>query len=61
MKNYQNTLEVKSPQTINKSFVKNLDYLKALLGERIRNSAVVYDGDNIPPSVINIRDLTRRY
>lgn len=53
--------EVKSSQTFNKSFVKNLDYLKALLGERIRNSAVVYDGDNIPPSIINIRDLTRRY
>lgn len=53
--------EVKSSQTFNKSFVKSLDYLKGLLGERIRNSAVVYDGDNIPPSVINIRDLTRRY
>lgn len=53
--------EVKSSQTFNKSFVKNLDYLKALLGERIRNSAVVYDGDNIPPSIINIRDLTRPY
>lgn len=53
--------EVKSSQTFNKTFVKNLDYLKGLLGERIRNSVVVYDGDNIPPSVINIRDLTRRY
>lgn len=51
--------EVKSSQTFNKSYVKNLNYLKELLGNKIRNSAVVYDGDYIPPSVINIRELTR--
>lgn len=53
--------EVKSSQTFNKSFVKNLDYLKELLGDKIRNSAVIYDGDNIPPSVINIRELTKHF
>ncbi|MDE6653878.1 MAG: ATP-binding protein [Muribaculaceae bacterium] len=53
--------EIKSSHTFNKSFVKNLDYLKGVLGEKVRNSAVIYDGDNIPPSVINIRDLTRRF
>lgn len=53
--------EVKSSQTFNKSFVKNLDYLKGLLCDKIRHSAVVYDGDYIPPSIINIRELTRRY
>lgn len=53
--------EVKSSQTFNKSFVKNLDYLKELLGDKIRNAAVIYDGDYIPPSVINIRELTRHF
>lgn len=53
--------EVKSSQTFNRSFVKNLDYLKELLGDKIRNTAVIYDGDYIPPSVINIRELTQRY
>lgn len=55
------TFEIKSSHTFNKSFVKNLDYLKGLLGEKVCNSAVVYDGDNIPLSVINIRYLTRRF
>lgn len=53
--------EIKSSHTFNKSFVKNLDYLKRLLGEKVRNSAVIYDGDYIPPSIINIRDFTRRF
>lgn len=53
--------EVKSSQTFNKSFVKNLDYLKELLGDKIRNAAVIYDGDHIPPSVINIRELTKHF
>lgn len=53
--------EVKSSQTFNKSFVKNLDYLKELLGDKIRNAAVIYDGDYIPPSVINIRELTKHF
>lgn len=53
--------EVKSSQTFNRSFVKNLDYLKELLGDKIRNAAVIYDGDYIPPSVINIRELTKHF
>lgn len=53
--------EVKSSQTFNKSFVRNLNYLKELLGDKIRNSAVIYDGDFIPPSIINIRELTKRF
>lgn len=53
--------EVKSSRTFNKTFVKNLDYLKNEFGDKIRNSAVIYDGDFIPPSTINIRELTRRF
>lgn len=51
--------EVKSSRTFNKTFVRNLDYLKNEFGDKIRNSAVIYDGDFIPPSTINIRELTR--
>lgn len=49
--------EVKSSGTFNKSFTKNLTYLKGLLGDRIKDTKVVYDGPTIPPLAINIRDL----
>lgn len=49
--------EVKSSATYNKSFEKNLNYLKGILGDKVRNTKVVYDGSPIPPSVINIRQL----
>lgn len=54
-------LEVKASQTWNKSFVRNLSYLKDLLGGEVKSTAVIYDGDTIPPSTLNIRDLTRYY
>lgn len=53
--------EVKSSQTWNKSFIRNLNYLKELFRDKIRNSVVVYDGETIPPSTINIRRLTKLY
>lgn len=59
--NHLDILEIKASQTFNNSFLKNLSYLKKLLGDRIRSTAVVYDGTNIPPYTINIRDLTRFY
>lgn len=49
--------EVKSSQTFNKSFIKNLSYLKTLLGDRINKSTLVYDGETIPPTILNIRDM----
>lgn len=51
--------EVKSSQTFNKAFVRNLNYLKELFGDKIRNSYVVYDGNNIPPNVVNIREISQ--
>ncbi len=51
--------EVKSSQTYNKSFEKNLNYLHELLGDKIRSKVVVYDGEFIPPTVVNIRQLTK--
>ncbi len=51
--------EVKSSQTFNKAFMKNLTYLRELMGEKIRNTCVVYNGENIPPNVYNIRDISK--
>lgn len=56
-----NIYEVKASQTWNKAFVKNLNYLKELFGDKINQTAVIYDGNPIPPSTINIRDLTKRF
>ena len=49
--------EIKSSGSFNKSFNKNLSYLKNLLGDKVKETTVVYDGPSVPPSVINIRDL----
>ncbi len=51
--------EVKSAQTFNKTFVKNLTYLKELIGDKIRNTFVVYDGEQIPPNIFNIREISK--
>lgn len=49
--------EIKSSGTFNKEFVKNLNYLKKLLGDKITNETVIYNGPSIGTSVINIRDI----
>lgn len=49
--------EIKSSGSFNKSFNKNLSYLKNLLGDKVKETSVVYDGPSVPPYVINIRDL----
>ena len=51
--------EAKSSQTFNKSFVRNLNYLKDLLGDYLKDTFVVYDGDYIPPNIINIRNISK--
>lgn len=51
--------EVKSSQTFNKSFLRNLEYLKGLLGDEVRKMQVIYDGDTIPPLLSNIRDISK--
>ncbi len=53
--------EVKAAKTFHSDFTKNLKYLSNILGDNVRNTAVVYDGEYIPPSVINIRQLTTKY
>lgn len=59
--NQMDLFEVKSASTYNSSFSANLKYLTSLMGDSIRQSSVVYDGDFIPPNVINIRQLTSKY
>lgn len=49
--------EIKSSANFNKSFIKNLAYLKTLLGDKVKGEKLVYEGPSVPPSVINIRQL----
>ncbi|WP_172919503.1 ATP-binding protein [Capnocytophaga canis] len=37
--------EIKSAQLFNKNFIKNLDYIKNLLGEEVISTQVIYDGE----------------
>lgn len=52
--------EIKSGKTYNSQFSKNMQYLKTLFGDTVSGATVVYDGDYIPPDVINIRALSTR-
>lgn len=49
--------EIKSSATYNSAFEKNLKYLCGLLSPKVSSTKVVYDGNPIPPSVINIRQI----
>lgn len=49
--------EVKSSCTYAPAFMKNIKYLRELFPDRIARGVVVYDGEAIPPNVINIRQL----
>ena len=53
--------EVKSAKSINKEFFKNLDALRMLLGDDVKSTQIIYDGDEYLPAtyngVINFRKL----
>lgn len=49
--------EVKASKTFNRDFLKNINYLKNLFGDKISESTVVYDGDTVPPLAVNIRNI----
>lgn len=49
--------EVKSAKTFNTDFRKNLEYFKSIFGEKVISAKVIYDGDNIPPDVVNFRQF----
>lgn len=58
---YLDIFEVKSAHTYSSAFSGNLKYLKQLFEEKVKTSAVIYDGDFIPPDVVNIRQLTEKF
>ncbi|WP_172914837.1 ATP-binding protein [Capnocytophaga canis] len=43
--NEMKAYEIKSAQLFNKNFIKNLDYIKNLLGEDVVSTQVIYDGE----------------
>lgn len=47
--------EIKSAKTYNRDFQKNLTYLSNLFGDKVTETAVIYDGDTIPPNIYNFR------
>lgn len=53
--------EIKSAQLFNKNFIKNLDYIKNLLGEDVVSTQVIYDGELTVHSsengMINFRNI----
>lgn len=51
--------EIKSGKTFSPDFLTNINYLTALLGGKIAHKTVIYDGDYIPPNILNVRDLNR--
>lgn len=51
--------EIKSAKTFSPDFLTNINYLTTLLGDKIAHKTVIYDGDYIPPNILNVRDLNR--
>jgi len=41
-----NVFEIKSSKTFNKDFFKGIDYLKNIFGDRIKRSALIFDGNS---------------
>ena len=48
--------EIKASSTFNKEFISNIDYVRSLIPE-VSGYSVIYDGENIPPNLINIRNI----
>ena len=48
--------EIKSGKTFKKEYVTNMDYLAGQLDD-VKDSAVIYDGNSMPPALLNIRNI----
>lgn len=48
--------EIKASTTFHKEFISNIDYVRSLIPE-VSGYSVIYDGENIPPNLINIRNI----
>ncbi len=53
--------EVKSSSTFNPSFIANMNYLRKLLGNKVKSSTLIYTGDNIPPDIYNFKLFFESY
>lgn len=49
--------EIKSAQTFHTDFMKGVDYVRKIFGERILQSGVVYDGQTRGDGIMNFRDF----
>lgn len=49
--------EVKSSATFKEEYVANMKYLESLIKDRHITSTLIYDGDSMPPSILNIRNV----
>jgi predicted AAA+ superfamily ATPase len=52
-----NIFEIKSSMTFTPTYLKNLNYLKELFGEKVKSAKLIYDGTAFPPNILNIRSL----
>lgn len=49
--------EIKSGRTFHKDFTKGINYVKEIFKGRIKQSAVIYDGETSPGIAVNFRDF----
>lgn len=49
--------EVKAASTFRTEFMANMKYLSSLFTDKELTSTLIYDGNPMPPSILNIRDI----
>lgn len=54
---YIDLYEVKSSSTFKTEFTANMQYLKKMLSGIVKQTTVIYNGESLPPSILNIRDI----
>jgi len=58
-------VEIKSSQTFDKSFLKGLNFIRSLFGQKVRNTAVCYTGETEQiinnSKLLNYKNLTRKF
>ena len=48
--------EIKSGKTFKKEYVTNMEYLAGYLND-VKDTTVIYDGNSMPPALLNIRNI----
>lgn len=49
--------EVKASSTFRSEYMSNLKYVAGLFTDKVLTSTLIYDGDPMPPTILNIRDI----